>query len=76
MKIYNEVVAIIAKELEVSVDIISDDTAIGDIESWDSLHQIAIISALEGHYGFQFEPETIMDMEDVGDIVAAVEKRV
>lgn len=76
MNIYNEVVAIIAKVLEVSVDNISEDTAIGDIESWDSLRQIAIISALEERYGFQFEPETIMDMEDVSDIVAAVEERI
>lgn len=76
MNIYNEVVAIIAKVLEVSVENISEDTAIGDIESWDSLRQIAIISALEERYGFQFEPETIMDMEDVSDIVAAVEERI
>lgn len=76
MNIYNEVVAIIAKVLDVSVDNISEDTAIGDIESWDSLRQIAIISALEERYGFQFEPETIMDMEDVSDIVAAVEERI
>lgn len=76
MNIYNEVVAIIAKVLEVSVDNISEDTAIGDIESWDSLRQIAIISALEERFGFQFEPETIMDMEDVSDIVAAVEERI
>lgn len=76
MNIYNEVVAIIAKVLKVSVDNISEDTAIGDIESWDSLRQIAIISALEERYGFQFEPETIMDMEDVSDIVAAVEERI
>lgn len=76
MKKKEEIIKIIAEVLEVPVEEIKDDTAIGDIDSWDSLRQISIISALEEHFGFQFEPEAIMDMEDVSDIIMEVEKRI
>ena len=72
---YNEVVEVISKVLEVDVQELTEDTAIGDLPTWDSLRQIAIISELEHHFDIRFEPEVIMDMEDVSDIVAAVEER-
>jgi acyl carrier protein len=37
---------------------------------------VQIIVGLEKHFNIQFDPETIMDMEDVSDIVAAVEERI
>lgn len=75
MNIQEEVIKLIAKVLEVSVAEIDEDTAIGDIPVWDSLRHVMIISALEQHFSIQFEPEVIMDMEDVSDIVAAIEER-
>ena len=66
---------IIAKILNVSADDIEDDTAIGDIAEWDSLHHIQIISEIEKEFGFQFTPDVMLDLEDVSDIVSATEKR-
>jgi acyl carrier protein len=71
-----EVIKLIARVLEVEVSELNEDTAIGDLPSWDSLHQVQIIVGLEKHFNIQFDPETIMDMEDVSDIVAAVEERI
>lgn len=67
---------IVAMVLGVSVDGISDDTAIGDIPEWDSLHHIQIISAIEKEFGFRFTPDIMMDLEDVSDLVHAVKARV
>lgn len=75
MNIQEEVIALIAKVLDVPVTEVDEDTAIGDIPAWDSLRQVMIISTLEQHFNVQFEPEIIMDMEDVSDIVAAIEER-
>ena len=72
---YDGVVEIIAHILEVDKDEISEDTAIGDLESWDSLHHIQILSAIEKKYGFRFTPDIMLDLEDVSDIVAATEAR-
>ena len=76
MNIEEKVKEIIAKVLEVKVEDISEDTAIGDIPEWDSLSHIQIISAIEKEFGFNFTPDVMMDLEDVSDIVAAVEERV
>ncbi len=67
---------IIASVLEVGVDAIDDDTAIGDLPEWDSLHHIRIISAIESEFNFRFTPDVMMDLEDVSDIVSATEARV
>ncbi len=76
MNIEEKVKEIIAKVLEVKVEDINEDTAIGDIPEWDSLSHIQIISAIEKEFGFNFTPDVMMDLEDVSDIVAAVEERV
>ncbi len=67
---------IVAMVLGVQVDGIADDTAIGDIPEWDSLHHIKIISAIEKELGFRFTPDIMMDLEDVSDLVHAVKARV
>ncbi len=73
--IEKKVKAIIAGILNVPVGEIEDDTAIGDIAEWDSLHHIQIISAVEREFGFRFTPDVMMDLEDVSDIVNAAEER-
>jgi len=75
MKIEQKIKNIIAECLEVSENQITEDTAIGDIPEWNSLGHIVIISTLEKEFSINFDPETIMDLEDVSDIVAAIEER-
>ena len=74
-KIEEKVKEIIASVLNVGIDEIEEDTAIGDIAEWDSLHHIQIISAIEKEFGFRFTPDVMMDLEDVSDIVNATEAR-
>lgn len=71
-----EIKKIIADILNVNVSKIDEDTAIGDIPSWDSLNHLRIISGIESHFGIRFTPDVLMDLEDVSDIVKAVEDRV
>lgn len=73
--IKSRVKEIMAEILNVSVENIDDDTAIGDIPEWDSLHHLQIISALEDEFSFRFTPDVMMDLEDVSDIVSATEER-
>ena len=74
-KIGEQVKSIIATILEVSADDINEDTAIGDIVTWDSLHHLQIIAAIEKNFGFRFTPDVMMELEDVGDIIKATEDR-
>ncbi|WP_195661419.1 acyl carrier protein [Bacteroides nordii] len=75
MSSLNKVMEIIAEVLEVPVSEINKNTAIGDIPSWDSLRQMMIIDAIEVHFNFHFDPEVILNMEDVSDIVFAVDEK-
>ena len=76
MIVLEEVKEIIADNLKIKISMLSEDTAIGDLPEWDSLHHLQIIAAIEQKYGFQFEPDVLMDLEDVSDIVNAVTKRI
>ena len=72
MELEKKIIKIIAESLEVSEDQITEDTAIGDIPEWNSLGHIILISSLEKEFSINFDPEIIMDLEDVSDIVSAI----
>lgn len=76
MNTSDKVKEIIADAIEVAVVKIEEDTAIGDFPKWDSMGQIIIITALEKEFNFKFDPEVIMDLEDVGDMIEAVEENI
>lgn len=74
MNISKKVYEIIAQAIEVDVNKIDEDTAIGDFPSWDSMGQLIIINSLEKEFEIKFDPETIMDLEDVSDMIGAIEE--
>lgn len=51
---------------------ISDDTTANDIEDWDSLTHITLISSVEEEFGIKFEMADIVKFEKVGDMVDAI----
>jgi acyl carrier protein len=75
MELTKKIISIIAESLEVAEDQLTEETAIGDIPEWNSLGHIVIISSLEKEFSINFDPEIIMDLEDISDIVAAIEER-
>ncbi|MDE6025345.1 MAG: acyl carrier protein [Lachnospiraceae bacterium] len=76
MSVKEEIIKIMTEVLEVEESTLDEDTAIGDIPEWDSLHHLNIISTIENRFGIQFTPDILMDLEDVSDIVKATEDRV
>ena len=74
--IEEQVKNIIATTLGVSVDEVQEDTAIGDLPTWDSLNHLTIIAKIEAEFSIKFTPDIMMDLEDVSDIVKATEDRV
>jgi Phosphopantetheine attachment site. len=67
-----QVYTLIANILEVKVDVINDELAIGDIAEWDSLGHMRIIAALETEMGIILDIEQTLEIEDVEDIIDAV----
>ena len=74
MNTRDTVIKIIAEAIEIEVNKIDEDTAIGDFPNWDSMGQLVIITSLEKEFDIKFDPEDIMELEDVGDMIAAIEE--
>ena len=50
---------IFADVFEIAPDRIQPDSSPDNIETWDSIHHLNLVVALEQEFGVQFEPEEI-----------------
>ena len=57
-----------------SIHILPRTTA-ADIEDWDSLEHITLISAVEDEFGMKFKMSEVSTMKNVGEMVAIIEQR-
>jgi acyl carrier protein len=65
-----------ADVLETSADKITLDSSPETIDTWDSVHHLNLVLALEQEFDLQFEPEEIDQMKDVRHIVEILESKV
>ena len=72
MATIDKVKEIVAGVCETTPDNITETTTIGDFPQWDSMGHLTILSQVEESFDINFEPEEMMDLEDVSDIVKAV----
>jgi acyl carrier protein len=71
-----QVGGIAADVLQVSPSEIGPDSSPQSIASWDSVHHLNLVLALEQEFNLQFEPEEIDGMENIGQIVALIQGKV
>lgn len=75
IEIQSKVFEIIASICDVSIDSVNANSTVGDFPTWDSLGQLNILQTVQDEFGVDFEPEEMMEIEDVKDIVNAVEAK-
>ena len=46
-----------------------DETTAADIEDWDSLSHIMLLSAVEEEFGIKFDMKAVQGLKDVGAMV-------
>lgn len=56
--------------------ILNDQTNAGDIEDWDSLEQINLLTAMEKKFSIKFEISEVVSLANVGEMVDLLEKKV
>lgn len=66
----------IADTLGVAVKDVTDEVEIGDLDTWDSIHQLMIVSGLEEKYGIHYSEDDIFDMTSVGTIIEVTTRKV
>lgn len=72
MNIEQSVIEIIATTLGVEAAVISKDMAVGDIDQWDSMGNVAILNAIEEQIGIDFPIEELFELNTVESIVNKV----
>lgn len=75
MDVKQKVFAIIANVLDIGISQITLESTVGDFPAWDSLGQLNILQSIQDEFDIEFEPEEMMDIEDVNDIIKAVESK-
>lgn len=74
MSTFEKVRAIIANTLGVDKCIITTTLAMEDLDQWDSMGNIAIITALEDNLGVEIPIEDLFELTSVPAIVKEVDK--
>ena len=68
----NEVFRDVFDDDEITVN---EDTTADDIEEWDSLEHINLISAVEDEFGIRFKMGEVSSMKNVGEMVEIIKTR-
>ena len=72
---------IFAKLEEVFEDVFDEEislcseTTAEDVDDWDSLSHITLISAVEDAFGVKFSMKEVSGMKNVGEMVAIIKER-
>ena len=56
--------------------VITRDTCADDIEDWDSLEQINLLTAIEKKFSIKFKQADVRGLEDVGDLLDLVARMI
>ena len=67
---------VLSRVREIASDVleaeVTPDSSPETIESWDSVHHLNLVLALEGEYGFEFLPEEMDQAKSVGSLALLV----
>ena len=66
---------IIAKVFELDISKIKKEMTPLDIEMWDSLSQLNLISSIENEFQIKFEIDEIFTVMKIGDIYSLLSKK-
>ena len=72
MDTLEKIIEIVAETCDVEKSEVNENSTVGDFPQWDSVGHLSILSQVEEAFDISFEPEEMMEMEDVKDIVEAV----
>ncbi len=56
--------------------VVTEETTAADIEDWDSLTHITLISEVEDEFGFTFAMKDVLGMKNVGEMLDIIEEQI
>jgi acyl carrier protein len=70
----DKLIAIIAAALRVSPSTLTLETGPGDLQAWDSLAQINVVSEIEAEFGVSIPIEQVAEIRQIRDFLPYLEK--
>jgi acyl carrier protein len=68
---------------KIFIDVLEDKSIVlneyattSDVEAWDSLNHIQIITAVEKYYKIQFELNDLLNFRNVGDLCRGIQEKI
>ncbi|MEK7432692.1 MAG: acyl carrier protein [Cyanobacteriota bacterium] len=71
----NKVYSLIADVLGISKDKINDSLEMKDIESWDSLRHMELITSIENFFSIELNIDEILKMNSIKGIIKVLEEK-
>lgn len=69
-----QLTALMANLFQCSESELTDDTGPGDINGWDSLGHVSLMTAIHESFGTHIPVEDAIEVESIADIVALLER--
>jgi len=74
-EIYQQLNTLYCAILKKDTVALSPETTAADIDGWDSLTHMILMDSVEKHFSIKFKLMEIMKFNNVGDMVACIEKK-
>ncbi len=65
---------LIAASLKVDASMVTSDASMQTLPKWDSLAHMNLVAAMEAEFNVRFEPEDLLSMVSVRDIVETLKR--
>ncbi len=73
-RVMNEVQEIFRDNFDDEDIMLTDSTNANDIEDWDSLEQINLLTAIEKKYSLKFNLSDVRSLQNIGDLLSLLER--
>lgn len=67
--------AVFRRVFEDDALVISQSTTADDVDDWDSVLHVTLVVNVEKEFGIKFTTREVASLGNVGDLVAAIERR-
>lgn len=67
--IVNDLTMIFRRELGDETIVLSNDLTASDVDNWDSLSHMLLISEIENHFSFKFKLKELNTLKNVGILI-------
>ena len=73
-RVMQEVQEIFRDNFDDDAIVLTDATSAADIEDWDSLEQINLLTSIERKYGLKFNLADVRNLANIGDMVDLLDR--